>query len=115
MNDVADWLERQQHAPEDTSGLTMMDLLDLPPAVRALARLLLRKGAMSYQDLAAAAAAHPEAERLSDAQLDAVIETLSRQCWLQRVESAEILLFRLHLRRKAPSSPSVPPLPGGEL
>lgn len=114
MNDVTDWLERQQHAPEDTAGLTMMDLLDLPPAVRALARLLLRRGAMSYQDLAAAAAARPEAEQLSSAQLDAVIEVLSRQRWLQRIESAEILLYRLHLRRKAPSSHSPHPLPGGE-
>ena len=115
MNDITAWLERQQLVSEDDAGLTMMDLLDLPPAVRALARLLLRRGAMSYQDLEAAAAARPEAERLSSAQLDAVIEALSRQSWLQRVESAEIMLYRLHLRRKAPSSHSPHPLPGGEL
>lgn len=110
MDEVNDWMEQQQAAPLAGEGITMMHLLELPPPVRALLRLLLRRGSMSRQDLACASAAQPQPLQLSGGQLDTLIEMLSRQGWLQHVEGAESPRYRLHLRPKTPAaSGHVPP------
>lgn len=111
MNELNDWMEQLQDAPAVGDGITMMHLLELPPAVRALLRLLLRRGSMSRQDLASASAAQPQPLQISGGQLDTLIELLSRQGWLVRVEETEIPRYRLRLRPKPPSTaPLTPPV-----
>lgn len=100
MSEFAFWLERQRAAPPEEGGLTVIDLLDAPPPVRSLLRLLLRRGALSRQELAEHAASQSVAQCLSPADLDAMLELLCRQGWLQRLDEAACPRYRLCLRHK---------------
>ncbi|GAB4215285.1 MAG: hypothetical protein OHK0022_54980 [Roseiflexaceae bacterium] len=101
MGEFATWLEQQRAAPRQEGGITVMHLLDLPQPVRSLLRLLLRQGAMSHAELAAQAASLPD--QLSPAELDALLELLCQQGWLQQLDNAPGQHYRLHLRHKGPT------------
>jgi len=82
------------------TGISILDMEALPPALRKIMRLLLRETEMTHGELYEAVAGMPEADRLSQAELDTVLATLSQQQWLLRVDDT----YRVNHRRKARST-----------
>jgi hypothetical protein len=81
-------------------GLTALDLMDLPPALYHVMRLILRVGEMNYDQLHEANAASPDAERLSHADLGETLKTLCDQHWLIQDGEGQATIYRINLRRK---------------
>lgn len=104
MPGVFDRLQRQIEDKKQEGGITALDLADLPPALRKIMRLMLRQLEMTYPQLVEAMANMPEAEKLSQKDLDEALNTLSQQFWLMRFGEGERATYKVNLRRKAGSS-----------
>ncbi len=89
---------------ERGDGVSALDLETLPPTMRKVMRLMLRKIEMAYPDLCKAVEALPEADRLSRADLDEVLNKLIKQRWLIRMDKGRAIAYKVNLRRKAGSS-----------
>ncbi len=87
--------------PVHDAGISALDLGNLPPAPRRILRLLLRTRELTYPALCAAVEALPAAERLSRAELDAVLKRLIEQGWLSWRDSAHGPIYTVNLRRPA--------------
>ena len=85
---------------EQGEGLTALDLMDLPPTLYRVMRLILRQGEMSYPQLDEANAASPEDERLSQRDLGEAVKTLCEQNWLLQQGEGDSTIYRINLRRK---------------
>ena len=64
MAGVFDRLQNKIEDKQKDGGITALDLADLPPALRKIMRLMLRRLQLSYPQLCEAMDAMPEAERL---------------------------------------------------
>ncbi len=85
--------------------LNVLDIADLPPTQRKIMRLVLRKVEMTYTEVCAAIDALPEAEPLSRADLDQVLQALTQDRWLVRTEKELLPGFRANLRRNVSETP----------
>lgn len=103
MGGLFDRLQSQLENREKEGGITALDLASLPPRLRKIMRLMLREVEMTYPELLEAIQAMPEADRLSQADLDHSLETLSKQGWLIRLGVEDLVTYRVNLRRKAGS------------
>lgn len=89
--------------------LSVLDIADLPPTQRKIMRLILRKVEMTYKELCAAVEALPEVERLSRAELDQALQTLSQNRWLLRAEKDQVASYRVNLRRNVQETETLKP------
>jgi len=103
MSGVFDRLQKQIDDKRKEGGITVLDLADLPPALRKIMRLMLRQVQMSYPQLLEAIRHMPEDERISQASLDEALDKLSEQAWLIRIGEGERAIYKVNLRRKAGS------------
>jgi vacuolar-type H+-ATPase subunit E/Vma4 len=103
MSGVFDRLQKQIENKRKEGGITILDLADLPPALRKIMRLMLRQVQMSYPQLLEAIRYMPEDERISQASLDEALDKLSGQAWLIRIGEGERAIYKVNLRRKAGS------------
>jgi len=101
---VFDRLQKQIDDKQKEGGITALDLADLPPALRKIMRLMLRQLQMNYPQLCEAMDKMPENERLSHADLDDALKTLSQQAWLIQIGDGERAIYKVNLRRKAGST-----------
>ena len=104
MSGVFDRLQKQINDKQKEGGITALDLADLPPALRKIMRLMLRQLQMDYPQLCEAMEKMPEDERLSRADLDNALKTLSQQAWLIQIGEGERAIYKVNLRRKAGST-----------
>ena len=104
MPGVFDRLQREIKNKQQDGGISALDLVDLSPPLRKIMRLMLRELQMSYPRLCEAMEALPEAERLSRAELDDALATLTKQFWLIRLGEAERAIYKVNLRRKTASA-----------
>lgn len=104
MPGVFDRLQRQIEDKKQEGGITALDLADLPPALRKIMRLMLRQLEMTYPQLLEAMQKMPEAERLSQQDLDEALNALSQQFWLIRFGEGQRATYKVNLRRKAGST-----------
>ena len=104
MRDTGDHGEGQPGRRGGEGGLSMLDLVGLPPAQRTLMRLMLRQPDISYAELAQALAGLPEADRLSPAELDETLDALLQQQFLLRSARDQDATFRVSHRRNARST-----------
>jgi len=104
MSGVFDRLQKQIDDKQKEGGITALDLADLPPALRKIMRLMLRQLQMDYPQLCEAMEKMPEGERLSQADLDNALKTLSQQAWLIQIGEGERAIYKVNLRRKAGST-----------
>jgi len=104
MAGVFDRLQKQIDDKQKEGGITALDLADLPPALRKIMRLMLRQLHMNYPQLYEAMEKMPEGERLSRADLDEALKTLSQQAWLIQIGEGERAIYKVNLRRKAGST-----------
>ncbi|GAB4426102.1 MAG: hypothetical protein Kow002_15450 [Anaerolineales bacterium] len=104
MSGVFDRLQKEIEDKQKDGGITPLDMVDLPPALRKIMRLMLRKIQISYPELAEAMQSMPEKERLSADDLDEAIATLVEQSWLIKLGDGERAIYKVNLRRKSGST-----------
>ena len=104
MAGVFDRLQKQIDDKRKEGGITVLDLADLPPALRKIMRLMLRQLQMGYPQLCEVMEQLPENERLTRANLDEVLKTLVDQAWLIQLGEGERAIYKVNLRRKAGSN-----------
>jgi hypothetical protein len=103
MAGVFDRLQKQIDDKRKEGGITILDLADLPPALRKIMRLMLRQLQMNYPQLCNAMDQMPEDERLTRANLDEALKKLTEQAWLIQIGEGERAIYKVNLRRKAGS------------
>ena len=101
---IFDRLQRQLDIQKREQGISALELMDLPPNLRRIMKLMLREVVIKYIHLTQAVAAFPEANRMTTAELDAGLQTLVEQNWLIACGDGEFLSYRVNLRRKAGSA-----------
>jgi hypothetical protein len=103
MAGIFDRLQSELDDRKKDGGISTLDLADLPSPLRKLMRLMLREVELSYQELCEATDKMPQDDRLSRAELDQALETLSKNNWLIRRGEGEMTSYKVNLRRKASS------------
>ena len=104
MPGVFDRLQNKIADKSEEGGITALDLVDLPPSLRDIMRLMLRRLEISYPDLCEAMDAMPEKKGMSRKELDSALNTLTKQFWLVRLGEGEKATYKVNLRRKAGST-----------
>ena len=103
MNGIFDRLQKQIEDKRKEGGITVLDLADLPPALRKIMKLMLRQLQMNYPQLVTTIEQLPEDERLTRDNLDEALERLVEQAWLVQIGEGERAIYKVNLRRKAGS------------
>ena len=103
MSGMFDRLQKQIDDQRKEGGITVLDLADLPPALRKIMKLMLRQLQMNYVQLSAVMEQFPESERLTRNNLDEALEKLVEQAWLIKIGEGERAIYKVNLRRKAGS------------
>ena len=101
---IFDRLQRQLDIQKREHGISALELMDLPPNLRRIMKMMLREVVMKYIHITQAVAAFPEANRMSQGELDTGLKTLVEQNWLIASGDGEFLSYRVNLRRKAGSA-----------
>lgn len=104
MSNVFDRLQRQLNIQKRENGISALELADLPPNLRRIMRLMLRELVMKTDQIVSAVAAMPEANRMSQNEIEAALAALVEQNWLLASGEGEFLSYRVNLRRKAGSA-----------
>ena len=105
MSRLADQLREILEKPEG-EPLNTLDLMSLPPAVRRVFNLMLRKVQISYPDLCKIVATFPENKRLSQNELDEVLDALCQIGWLEQEQNAGVMAYKISLNPN-PGSPAI--------
>lgn len=103
MPGVFDRLQKEIDAKRKESGISVLDLADLPPALRKIMQLMLRRIQMSSAQLHEANDSLPEGERLTPASLNQSLKKLSDQAWLIQIGEGDRAIYKVNLRRRAGS------------
>lgn len=104
MPGLFDRLDKEIKDAQQEGGITPLDLAKLPPSLRKIMRLMLRELHMSYPHMCEVMDSMPEQDRLTRAELDEALDTLSAQFWLIRIGEKEKAIYKVNLRRKAGST-----------
>lgn len=100
---VFDRLQKALDIEKQEEGISAGDIAELPSALRRIMRMMLREVEMTYSAICAAVESAPEASRMSRADLDEALKTLTAQSWLIRRGEGERVNYMVNLRRKAGS------------
>ncbi|MBL8063275.1 MAG: hypothetical protein JNK32_09670 [Anaerolineales bacterium] len=104
MPGVFDRLDKEIKDKQKEGGISPLDLAELSPAFRKIMRLMLRELQMSYPRLCEVVEAMPEKDRLTRAELDSALSSLTEQFWLIRIGENEKAIYKVNLKRKAGST-----------
>jgi len=104
MSGVFDRLQKEIEDKQKDGGITPLDMVDLPPALRKIMKVMLRKVQMSYPELTEEMKNVPEKDRLSNKELEEAIATLVEQSWLMKLGEGERAIYKVNLRRKSGST-----------
>lgn len=104
MAGIFDRLQNELDNQQQEGGITALDLTELPPLLRRIMRLMLREVEMDYPSLVKAVRKIPEADQLTETEIDQALESLCKKTWLIRRGQGEIVSYRVNLRRKAAST-----------
>ncbi|MDD2922195.1 MAG: hypothetical protein PHQ36_07905 [Anaerolineales bacterium] len=100
MPGVFDRLNKELQGKKQDGGITPLDLIDLPPALRKIMRLMLRELQVGYPRLCEIVDAMPAADRMTRDELQSALATLTEQFWLIRIGEGEKAIYKVNLRRK---------------
>ena len=103
MDGIFDRLQKQIDEKSKKEGMTLLDLADLPPALRKIMRVMLRQLQMSYPQLCEVVDQMPKSEWMTRVQLDETLKKLVEQAWLIQIGTGERAIYKVNLRRKAGS------------
>lgn len=101
---IFDRLQRQLDIQKRENGISALELIDLPPNLRRIMKMMLREVVMKYTHLVQANAELPAANRMTQNELDEALKALVEQNWLIANGEGEFLSYRVNLRRKAGSA-----------
>jgi len=104
MSGVFDRLQKEIEDKQKDGGITPLDMVDLPPALRKIMKVMLRKVQMSYPELTEEMKNVPEKDRLSNKELEEAIATLVEQSWLMKLGEGKRAIYKVNLRRKSGST-----------
>lgn len=104
MPGLFDRLDKEIKDSQKDGGITPLDIAKLPPSLRKIMRLMLRELSMSYPRMCEVMDSMPEQDRLTRADLDSALLTLTDQFWLTRIGENEKAIYKVNLRRKAGST-----------
>lgn len=104
MPGLFDRLDKEIKESQKGGGISPLDLAKLPPSLRKIMRLMLRELQMSYPRMCEVMDGVPEQDRLTRAELDEALLTLTEQFWLIRIGEKEKAIYKVNLRRKAGST-----------
>lgn len=101
---IFDRLQHQLDIQKRENGISALELIDLPPNLRRIMKMMLREVVMKYTHLLQANAELPAANRMTPNELDEALKALVEQNWLIANGEGEFLSYRVNLRRKAGSA-----------
>lgn len=104
MPGLFDRLDKEIKDSQQDGGISPLDLAKLPPSLRKIMRLMLRELHMSYPRMCEVMDSVPEQDRLTRAELDEALSSLTEQFWLIRIGEKEKAIYKVNLRRKAGST-----------
>ncbi len=85
------------------TGFNVVDYMELPPAERCLVRLVLRHISMSYPNICAEIELMPANQQMSQAELDAALEHLTRSNWLIPQQDEQPIIYRVNDSQRSTS------------
>jgi hypothetical protein len=100
---IYDRLQKKLEIQKEAEGISALDIAQLPPALRKIMRLMLREVELTHTAICEAMSAVQTSDRLSQADLDQALDTLTAQNWLICRGEGERLNYTVNLRRKPPS------------
>lgn len=101
---IYDRLQNQLNIQKREQGISALELMDLPPNLRRIMKMMLREVVMKYTHLLKVVAELPPASQMTKDELDGALKTLVEQNWLIANGEGEFLSYRVNLRRKAGST-----------
>jgi hypothetical protein len=97
MSDIYEQL-KEIFGEREEEGLSTMALVSLPRPVRILVQLMLRnRGEMAYPDLVEAMNSEPEDKRMNQAQVDEVLDAMTRLGLMIPSEKKKTTYYKIHL------------------
>ncbi len=109
MSGLADQLKETLGRPGE-EALSTLDLMSLPSPVRRVINLMLRKVKTTYPELCKTIAELPEDKRLSQAELDEILDALCQVGWLEQERSGDVTMYKVSLSPKPGSVSADSPL-----
>jgi hypothetical protein len=103
MGGLFDQLQNQLQNREKEGGISALDLASLPPSLRRIMRTMLREVELTHPEIVDAMNSVPEADRLSESELDEALASLTQQGWLIKLGVDALVTYKVNLRRKAGS------------
>lgn len=85
-------------------GLSTLHLLSLPSAVNRVMRLFLRSKQIPYADIQKSLEGMPTESRLTNEELDELLEILVQREWLVRIEENQQISYGINLRQAVASA-----------
>ncbi len=104
MSGVFDRLSKKLGEKDDSSGISPLDLANLPQAQRQLMRILLRELEMSLSALMGLVEELPEGKRPTQAEVEEALKSLALEGWVIKMGEDAQITYKANLRRKAPST-----------
>jgi hypothetical protein len=104
MPGLFDRLDKEIKDSQKDGGISPLDIAKLPPSLRKIMRVMLRELQLSYPRMCEVMDGMPEQDRLTRAELDEALKTLTEQFWLVRIGEKEKAIYKVNLRRKAGST-----------
>ncbi len=104
MPGLFDRLDKEIKDSQKDGGISPLDIAKLPPSLRKIMRVMLRELQLSYPRMCEVMDGMPEQDRITRAELDEALKTLTEQFWLVRIGEKEKAIYKVNLRRKAGST-----------
>ena len=104
MPGLFDRLDKEIKDSQKDGGISPLDIAKLSPSLRKIMRVMLRELQLSYPRMCEVMDGMPEQDRLTRAELDEALKTLTEQFWLVRIGEKEKAIYKVNLRRKAGST-----------
>lgn len=98
MSRFLEWF--QSDASTQGSGVTTLDLADLPSPLPRLMRLMLRRVEMTRAEISDEIGRFPDSDRLTAEELDEALSGLMTHGWITSSAEASEPTYRVNLRRK---------------
>jgi hypothetical protein len=103
MSGIFDRLQERMELEAKEGGISPIELMDLPPLMRKIMRLMLREFELTYQEIITWSEDLDESERPTRTDLDASLNELSKQLWLIKRGEGERERYQANLRHKSGS------------
>ena len=104
MSNVFDRLQNKLDIEKRDEGISLIEIAQLPPNLRKVMRIMLRKLEITRKGLIAEIDKLPEDDKLGNDELIYSLETLAKQSWLISRGEGQFLNYQVNLRRKSGSS-----------